>query len=60
MGLRIEYLSSVWMTIEVVGAIAIGIMAGSFALLAFGGDSLVEFISGLAVLGDLRRNGRDP
>ena len=41
-----------------VGAIAIGIKAGSFALLAFGGVSLIEFISGLAVLGDLRRNGR--
>ncbi len=29
-------------------------VAGSFALLAFGGDSLIELISGLAVLGSLR------
>ena len=28
-------------------------------MLAFGGDSLIEFISGLAVLGNLRRNGSD-
>src|SRR6266852_3435720 len=55
-GIRIEYLSSAWMTIEVLGSIGIGLIAGSFALLAFGGDSLIELISGLAVLGGLRRD----
>src|SRR6266852_7967344 len=55
-GIRIEYLSSVWMTIEVLGSIGVGLIAGSFALLAFGGDSLIELISGLAVLGGLRRD----
>jgi divalent metal cation (Fe/Co/Zn/Cd) transporter len=44
------------MTIEVLGSIGIGLIAGSFALLAFGGDSLIELISGLAVLGGLRRD----
>ncbi len=43
------------MTIEVLGSIGVGLIAGSFALLAFGGDSLIELISGLAVLGGLRR-----
>ncbi len=55
-GIRIEYLSSAWMTVEVLGSIGVGLIAGSFALLAFGGDSLIELISGLAVLGGLRRD----
>ncbi|TMI19267.1 hypothetical protein E6H32_02625 [Candidatus Bathyarchaeota archaeon] len=55
-GIRIEYLSSAWMTIEVLGSIGVGLFAGSFALLAFGGDSLIELISGLAVLSGLRRD----
>jgi divalent metal cation (Fe/Co/Zn/Cd) transporter len=44
------------MTIEVLGSLGVGLIAGSFALLAFGGDSLIELISGLAVLGGLRRD----
>jgi divalent metal cation (Fe/Co/Zn/Cd) transporter len=44
------------MTIEVLGSIGVGLIAGSFALLAFGGDSLIELISGLAVLRGLRRD----
>ena len=55
-GIRIEYLSSAWMTIEVLGSIGVGLIAGSFALLAFGGDRLIELISGLAVLDGLRRD----
>ncbi len=55
-GIRVEYLSSAWMTVEVLGSLAFGLMAGSFALLAFGGDSMIELISGFAVLGHLRRN----
>src|SRR5713226_3156306 len=55
-GIRIEYLSSAWMTIEVLGSIGVGLIAGSLALLAFGGDSLIELFSGLAVLGGLRRD----
>src|SRR6059036_539808 len=54
-GIRVEYLSSAWMLIEVFGSIGFGLIAGSFALLAFGGDSLIELISGIAVLTGLRK-----
>ena len=55
-GIRIEYISSAWMMIEVFGAIGFGLFAGSLALLAFGGDSLIELISGIAVLTGLRKD----
>ena len=55
-GIRIEYASSAWMIIEVLGSIGFGVFAGSFALLAFGGDSLIELISGVAVLIGLRKD----
>ena len=55
-GIRIEYISSAWMMIEVFGAIGFGLFGGSFALLAFGGDSLIELISGIAVLTGLRKD----
>ncbi len=55
-GIRVEYFSSAWMIVEVLGSIVFGLMAGSFALLAFGGDSLIELISGLAVLNHLRKD----
>ena len=45
------------MSIEVVAGLVTGILVGSFALLAFSGDSFVELISGLAVLRFLRRRG---
>lgn len=54
-GIRVEYLSSTWMIVEVIGSVAFGLMAGSLALLAFGGDSVIELISGFAVLTHLRR-----
>ena len=44
------------MLVEVFGSIGFGVIAGSFALLAFGGDSLIELISGLAVLTGLQRD----
>src|SRR2546427_12585824 len=55
-GIRVEFLSSAWMIIEVFGSIGFGFIAGSFALLAFGGDSLVELISGIVVLTGLRKS----
>ncbi|MDA4124561.1 MAG: cation transporter [Thaumarchaeota archaeon] len=55
-GIRVEYLSTAWMTVEAAGSIAFGLMAGSLALLAFGGDSVIELISGLAVLAYLRKD----
>jgi divalent metal cation (Fe/Co/Zn/Cd) transporter len=44
------------MLVEVFGSIGLGLIAGSFALLAFGGDSLIELISGIAVLTGLRKD----
>lgn len=55
-GVRLEYFSLGWMVVEVVGSIGIGLLSGSLALLAFGGDSLVEIVSGLAVTFHLRRD----
>jgi divalent metal cation (Fe/Co/Zn/Cd) transporter len=55
-GIRVEYFSSAWMIIEVTASIGVGLIAGSVALLAFGGDSLVELISGFTVLTYLRGN----
>lgn len=53
-GVRLEYLSNAWMVVEVLGALAAGILAGSLALAAFGADSFVELVSGVAVLRHLR------
>ncbi len=53
-GMRLEYFSSAWMTIEATVSIISGLAAGSFALLAFGGDSLIELASGFLVLAHLR------
>ncbi len=47
-GVTLEYFSLGWMAIEVIGSIGVGLLAGSFALLAFGSDSLVEILSGFA------------
>jgi len=54
-GIKVEYLSSAWMIVEALGSVGFGLVAGSFALLAFGGDSLIELISGFAVLNHLRK-----
>ena len=58
-GIRVEYFSSAWMTIEVIGSVVSGLIAGSFALLTFGGDSLVELLSGFTVLSFLRKTPTD-
>src|SRR3989442_13782064 len=47
--IRVEYFSSAWMTIEVLGPIGGGLIAASFALLAFGRDRLVGLTTGLVV-----------
>ena len=52
----LEYVSLGWMGVEVVGSIGIGLLSGSLALLAFGGDSLVEITSGFVVALHLRRD----
>lgn len=48
------------MVVEALGSIGFGLLAGSFALLAFGGDSVVELVSGFAVLLHLRRDASAP
>ena len=55
-GIRVEYFSSAWMIIEAFGSVGFGLIAGSFALLAFGSDSLIELVSGFAVLSHLRKD----
>ena len=59
-GIKVEYFSSAWMTIEVIGSVWSGLVAGSFALLAFGGDSLVDLLSGFTVLTFLRKSPSGP
>ncbi len=54
-GLTIEYVSLVWMIVECSIAISAGLMASSLALLAFGGDSVIELISSWTVLSYLRQ-----
>lgn len=44
------------MSIEALGSVGVGLMAGSFALLAFGGDSLVELLSALVVARHLKED----
>lgn len=53
-GLLVEYASLAWMTVECVVAIYSGMAAWSLALLAFGGDSLVELLSSFVVVHNLR------
>jgi len=54
-GLTIEYISLAWMVVECLVALSAGFMASSLALLAFGGDSVIELISSWTVLSYLRR-----
>ena len=54
LGLFVEYASLAWMTVECVVAIYSGMAAWSLALLAFGGDSLVELLSSFAVVQHLK------
>jgi divalent metal cation (Fe/Co/Zn/Cd) transporter len=54
LGIMVEYLSLAWMVVEVIGSIGVGLLSSSLALIAFGSDSLVELISGFAVLVHLK------
>lgn len=55
-GILLEYFALTWLTVEIVVSIYAGFIAGSFALLAFGGDSLIELVSALVVLQHLRKD----
>ena len=49
-GKRLEYLTLGWNTLEAIVAIAAGWIAGSIALIGFGLDSVIECLSGAALL----------
>jgi divalent metal cation (Fe/Co/Zn/Cd) transporter len=57
-GVRIEVATVVWMTIETVVAIAAGVLARSVLLTAFGFDSVIELVSGGALLWRLATEAR--
>jgi divalent metal cation (Fe/Co/Zn/Cd) transporter len=52
--LRLEYLSIGWSLAEAGVAVAAGVVAGSAALIGFGGDSVVESLSGAVLVWRLR------
>jgi divalent metal cation (Fe/Co/Zn/Cd) transporter len=49
-GLRLEYLTLGWNSLEAIIAIASGVVAGSIALIGFGLDSVIETSSGAILL----------
>lgn len=53
-GVALEIFTLSWMTVEAVVAVAAGVAAGSVALLAFGIDSVIEFVAALVVLRTFR------
>ncbi len=55
-GVFVEYASLAWMSVEFVVSIYSGITAWSIALLAFGGDSLIELLSSATVVRHLRNS----
>lgn len=50
----LEIFSLLWMTVEAAVAVAAGVAAGSVALLAFGIDSVIEFVAAVVVLQTFR------
>jgi divalent metal cation (Fe/Co/Zn/Cd) transporter len=53
-GLLLEYFTIGWMLVEVAGSLIAGFIASSYALIAFGSDSVVELASAFVVLRHLR------
>jgi divalent metal cation (Fe/Co/Zn/Cd) transporter len=53
-GIALEIFTLSWMTVEAAVAVAAGVAAGSVALLAFGIDSVIEFVAALVVLQTFR------
>src|SRR5262249_30759766 len=58
-GLRLEYLTLGWNSLEALIAIASGLIAGSIALVGFGFDSVVECLSGSVLLWRLRTDSNE-
>ena len=53
-GVRVEAFTVAWMVVESVVAIGAGVLARSVLLTAFGFDSVIELLSGVALLWRLR------
>src|SRR5437016_4371404 len=49
-GVLVEVVTIVWMVIEAIVAIGAGVLAGSLLLVAFGIDSIIELVTGGALL----------
>lgn len=49
-GRRIEYISLAWTSLEALGGIVAGVIAGSIALIGFGADSVIEVASSAILL----------
>lgn len=58
-GRRLQWITVAWNSLEVFVTIALGIAAGSLALVAFGLDSLVEVFASLVVVWHLGGRGTD-
>lgn len=61
-GLRLEWLTIGWNVVEAFVAIGLGLVAGSIALVGFGGDSIIEVAAAVVVLWRLKVEfgGADP
>jgi divalent metal cation (Fe/Co/Zn/Cd) transporter len=57
---HLEWATNGWNTMEVVVTIALGIRAGSLALVAFGLDSVIEIFASTVVIRNLRDGRSDP
>lgn len=57
--IRLEYFTITWNILEAGVALLAGWLAGSIALVGFGLDSVIETISGVALLWRLRQRGMD-
>jgi divalent metal cation (Fe/Co/Zn/Cd) transporter len=49
-GKRLEWLTIAWNSLEALVSLAAGLLAGSVSLVGFGFDSLIELVSGAALL----------
>ena len=58
-GKLLEYLTIGWNAVEAVVSVAVGLLAGSVALVGFGADSLIEVSSGLVLLWRLHGDARE-
>jgi divalent metal cation (Fe/Co/Zn/Cd) transporter len=55
-GRQLEYFTVAWNLLEALASIVAGVLAGSIALVAFGLDSVIETVSGIALIWRLRHS----